>query len=223
MLRNRKPNIGYFHVFGCPVYILNDYSQLGKFDAKADEGFFLWYSEIRKAFRVYNKRLNKVHESIHVTFDESNEAINKKPVLVSTPVIPISFGKFDPIHKGKNFSEEASSHPDLEPTKEVIPPSSTLFYPEVSFKPPTEVAIGSDIRATSPVSVSIDSIPVLNNSELALQDDPVIQDAPVTDEFYDASHELQEDEDSETEIVYAEDPPEVTQRNSCTDIIVHPG
>ena len=224
MLRNRKPNIGYFHVFGCPVYILNDSSQLGKFDAKADEGFFLGYSEIRKAFRVFNKRLNKVHESIHVTFDESNEAINKKPVLVSTPVIPISFGKFDPIHKGTNLSEEVSSHPDLEPIKDVIPPSSTLFYPEVSFKPPTEVAIGSDIRATSPVSVSVESIPVLNNSELALQDDPVIQDAPVTDEFYDANRNLT-DSDEDIETVW-QDPlpgetPEGNQSNPCTDIIVH--
>ena len=69
VLRNRKPNVGYFHVFGCPVYILNDSSQLGKFDAKADEGFFLGYSVNKKAFRFYNMRTLKVDESIHVTFD----------------------------------------------------------------------------------------------------------------------------------------------------------
>ena len=41
VLRKKKPDISYFHVFGCPVYILNDSAQLGKFDAKVDQEI-LW-------------------------------------------------------------------------------------------------------------------------------------------------------------------------------------
>ena len=124
VLRNRKPNIGYFHVFGCPVYILNDSSQLGKFDAKADEGFFLGYSTIRKAYRVFNKRIEKVLESIHVTFDESNSAINKKPTPTPPSENPISFGEtvFTPVS-----SEKASSHIDLEPIQPTKTYSNTSF------------------------------------------------------------------------------------------------
>ncbi|GJZ71193.1 ribonuclease H-like domain-containing protein [Tanacetum coccineum] len=39
--------------FGCPVTILNTLDHLGKFDGKADEGFFVGYSVNSKAFRVF--------------------------------------------------------------------------------------------------------------------------------------------------------------------------
>nr|GEW31537.1 retrovirus-related Pol polyprotein from transposon TNT 1-94 [Tanacetum cinerariifolium] len=46
-----------------------------KFDAKADDGYFLGYSSVSKAFRVYNIRRQQIKETYHVTFDESMEAI----------------------------------------------------------------------------------------------------------------------------------------------------
>ncbi|XP_042983258.1 uncharacterized protein LOC122312662, partial [Carya illinoinensis] len=66
----KKPNIGYFHVFGCKCFILNDRDNLGKFDAKSDEGIFLGYSTNSKAYRVFNKKTLTVQESMHVVFDE---------------------------------------------------------------------------------------------------------------------------------------------------------
>uniref|UniRef100_A0A2N9HX29 CCHC-type domain-containing protein n=1 Tax=Fagus sylvatica TaxID=28930 RepID=A0A2N9HX29_FAGSY len=45
---------------------------LGKFDAKSDEGIFLGYSTNSKAYRVFNKRTMVVDESMHVVFDETN-------------------------------------------------------------------------------------------------------------------------------------------------------
>ncbi|GJR13515.1 retrovirus-related pol polyprotein from transposon TNT 1-94 [Tanacetum coccineum] len=71
----RIPDISYFHVFGCPVFIHNHKDHLGKFDAKADDGYFLGYSSVSKAFRVYNIRRQQIQETYHVTFDESMEAI----------------------------------------------------------------------------------------------------------------------------------------------------
>ncbi|GKB73102.1 retrovirus-related pol polyprotein from transposon TNT 1-94 [Tanacetum coccineum] len=41
VFRGRAPDVSYFHVFGYPVNIHNHRDHLGKFDAKADDGFFL--------------------------------------------------------------------------------------------------------------------------------------------------------------------------------------
>ena len=78
LFRERKPNISYFHPFGCKCFVLNNgKNNLGKFDAKSDEGIFLGYSLTSKAFRVFNKRTLVVKESIHVIFDESNPLSRK--------------------------------------------------------------------------------------------------------------------------------------------------
>jgi len=45
LFKGRKPNISYFHQFGCTCYILNHKVYLKKFDAKAQKGIFLGYSE----------------------------------------------------------------------------------------------------------------------------------------------------------------------------------
>ncbi|GJY77021.1 ribonuclease H-like domain-containing protein [Tanacetum coccineum] len=37
----RKPALGFIRPFGCPIIILNTIDHLGKFDGKADEGFFV--------------------------------------------------------------------------------------------------------------------------------------------------------------------------------------
>ncbi|KAH9697749.1 Integrase catalytic domain-containing protein [Citrus sinensis] len=79
--KNRKPNIGYFKVFGCKYFILNTKDNLGKFDPKSDVGIFLRYSNSSKAYRVYNKRTLVVEESMHVTFDESNPSSTEKVVV----------------------------------------------------------------------------------------------------------------------------------------------
>ncbi|GJY16219.1 reverse transcriptase domain-containing protein [Tanacetum coccineum] len=75
IFRERIPDINYFHVFRCPVFIHNHKDNLGKFDAKADDGYFLGYSFVSKAFIVFNTRRQQVEETYHVTFDESMEAI----------------------------------------------------------------------------------------------------------------------------------------------------
>nr|GEV64134.1 ribonuclease H-like domain-containing protein [Tanacetum cinerariifolium] len=57
--------------FGCPVTILNTIDHLGKFDGKADEGFFVGYSLNSKAFRVFNSKRKLVEENLHIRFSES--------------------------------------------------------------------------------------------------------------------------------------------------------
>nr|GFB66771.1 hypothetical protein [Tanacetum cinerariifolium] len=47
----------------------------GKFDGKSNEGIFVGYSTISKAFRVYNTRTRKVEENLHITFLENKPMI----------------------------------------------------------------------------------------------------------------------------------------------------
>ncbi|GJX95529.1 putative ribonuclease H-like domain-containing protein [Tanacetum coccineum] len=59
-----------------PVIILNTIDHLGKFDGKADEGFFVGgYSTNSKAFRVFNSRTRIVEENLHVQFSENTSNI----------------------------------------------------------------------------------------------------------------------------------------------------
>ncbi|GKA11412.1 ribonuclease H-like domain-containing protein [Tanacetum coccineum] len=76
----RKPALSLMRPFGCPVTILNTLDHLGKFNWKADEGFFVGYSMNSKAFRVFNSRTRIVEETLHITFLE-----NKSNVLGSGP------------------------------------------------------------------------------------------------------------------------------------------
>ncbi|GKE26497.1 retrovirus-related pol polyprotein from transposon TNT 1-94 [Tanacetum coccineum] len=57
--------------FGCSFTILNTIDYLGKFDGKADEGFFVGYSLNSKAFKVFNSRTRIVEENLHIRFSES--------------------------------------------------------------------------------------------------------------------------------------------------------
>ncbi|GJR63930.1 ribonuclease H-like domain-containing protein [Tanacetum coccineum] len=80
LLHGRPPSISFMRPFGCPVTILNTLDPLGKFDRKADEGFFVGYSINSKAFRVFNTRTRKVDENMHINFLE-----NKPNVAGSRP------------------------------------------------------------------------------------------------------------------------------------------
>ncbi|GJW32076.1 ribonuclease H-like domain-containing protein [Tanacetum coccineum] len=66
----RKPTLSFMRLFGCPVTILNTLDHLGKFDGKADEGFFVGYSTNSKAYSVFNSRTRIVEENLHVKFSE---------------------------------------------------------------------------------------------------------------------------------------------------------
>nr|GFA37322.1 retrovirus-related Pol polyprotein from transposon TNT 1-94 [Tanacetum cinerariifolium] len=76
LFNGRSPAIGFFKPFGCHVMILNTLDNLGKFEEKRNEGYFIGYSMSSKAFRVFNKRTKRVEENLHVESLE-NKAIEK--------------------------------------------------------------------------------------------------------------------------------------------------
>ncbi|GJX45698.1 retrovirus-related pol polyprotein from transposon TNT 1-94 [Tanacetum coccineum] len=80
LFHDRTPTLSFMRPFGCPVTILNTIDHLGKFDSKADEGFFVGYSLNSKAFRVFNSRTRIVEENLHIRFSESTpNAVGSRP------------------------------------------------------------------------------------------------------------------------------------------------
>nr|GEY38246.1 ribonuclease H-like domain-containing protein [Tanacetum cinerariifolium] len=75
LFRCRTLALSFMRPFGCHVTILNTLDNLGKFDGKSDNGFFVGYSLNSKAFRVYNTRTKKVEENLHVRFLEDKPII----------------------------------------------------------------------------------------------------------------------------------------------------
>ncbi|GKA27234.1 retrovirus-related pol polyprotein from transposon TNT 1-94 [Tanacetum coccineum] len=70
LMHEKKPDLSFLHVFGLLCYPTNDSEDLGKLKPKADIGIFVGYAPTKKAFRIYNKRTQKIMETIHVTFDK---------------------------------------------------------------------------------------------------------------------------------------------------------
>ncbi|GKD65263.1 integrase, catalytic region, zinc finger, CCHC-type containing protein [Tanacetum coccineum] len=99
-MKDKKPDVSFFHVFGALCYPTNDNDDLGKLDAKADIGIFVGYAPAKKAFRIYHKRTRKIIETIHVTFDELTAMASEQfssglklhymtPVTSSSGLVPI--------------------------------------------------------------------------------------------------------------------------------------
>nr|GEV33769.1 retrovirus-related Pol polyprotein from transposon TNT 1-94 [Tanacetum cinerariifolium]GEV35278.1 retrovirus-related Pol polyprotein from transposon TNT 1-94 [Tanacetum cinerariifolium] len=64
------------------VYIHNHKDYLGKFDEKVNDGYFLGYSLVSKAFKVFNTRRQQTNKTYHITLDESTDAIKfTKPLI----------------------------------------------------------------------------------------------------------------------------------------------
>ncbi|GJV19615.1 putative ribonuclease H-like domain-containing protein [Tanacetum coccineum] len=72
--------------FGCPVTILNTRDNLGKFDGKADEGFFVGYSVTSKAMRKEPKKVIQALEDPSWVEAMQNELLQFKLLEVWTLV-----------------------------------------------------------------------------------------------------------------------------------------
>nr|GEZ97786.1 hypothetical protein [Tanacetum cinerariifolium] len=59
-------------------YLLNDYEDVGKLKENRNFGVFVGYSKESAAFRIYNKRTRKIHESVNVNFNEISEMAYKQ-------------------------------------------------------------------------------------------------------------------------------------------------
>nr|GEU80658.1 hypothetical protein [Tanacetum cinerariifolium] len=91
---SKTASLSFMRPFGSPVTILNTLDPLGKFDGKADEGFFVGYSVNSKAyradegflvgysvnskaFRVFKSRTKIVQETLHINFLKNKPNVAK--------------------------------------------------------------------------------------------------------------------------------------------------
>ncbi|GJS36534.1 retrovirus-related pol polyprotein from transposon TNT 1-94 [Tanacetum coccineum] len=191
LMHDKKQNLSFFHVFGSLCYPTNDSEDLGKLNAKADIGIFVGYAPAKKAFRIYNRRTQKIMETIHVMFDElttmASEQFGSRPGLqVMTPATSCS-----------------GLVPNIIPQQPCNPPKrddlDTLFQPlfDEYFNPPTiavsQVLVDAAPRAVeiadSHVSTSIDQDAPSSSSPSAQDQEPIIsqgvEELPKTLLFYD--------------------------------------
>ncbi|GJW68785.1 putative ribonuclease H-like domain-containing protein [Tanacetum coccineum] len=102
--------------FECPITILNTIDHLGKFDGKADEGFFVVYSLNSKAFRIFNSRTRIVEENLHIRLSESTpNAVGSGPDWLFDIDALTRTMNYEPIVAGtqsNGFADLKSSHDD---------------------------------------------------------------------------------------------------------------
>nr|GEZ30740.1 hypothetical protein [Tanacetum cinerariifolium] len=96
LINGRKLDISFLHVFGALCYPKNDREDIGKLGAKGDIGFFIGYSVDSCAYRIFNRRIKKIMETMNVSFDELSamafEQRSSKPGLQSMTSGYISSG-----------------------------------------------------------------------------------------------------------------------------------
>ena len=136
-------------MFGSKCYILNDWENLGKFDAKSDEGIFLGYSTTSRAYRVFNKRTKTVMKSINVKIDDAltkvvmiddGEGPSTKKPDVKVEALDIEVEGSTPIKESTPMNprmETRSMSRTSSPftTPEVHPPISRNYEVSTSKKP----------------------------------------------------------------------------------------
>ncbi|XP_060182255.1 uncharacterized protein LOC132611916 [Lycium barbarum] len=75
----KKPNISYFHSFECKCFVHNNgKDNIGKFDPRSDEGIFVGYSNNSRSYRIFNKRIKSIEESVRVIFYDNNHLVEKE-------------------------------------------------------------------------------------------------------------------------------------------------
>ena len=78
LLHGKRPNIKYFHAFGCKCYVLNDREPLGKFNPKSDEAIFVGYPWDCVAYRTFILKTKTVVVSTNVSFDDTFQITSAK-------------------------------------------------------------------------------------------------------------------------------------------------
>ncbi|GKB71221.1 hypothetical protein Tco_0932633 [Tanacetum coccineum] len=118
------------------LFIIKDH--LGKFDAKADDGY-LGHSFVFKAFRVYSTRRQQIEETCHVTIDKSDYSKEQ-----NTP-----------------HTEDVKGPPDLINTEGM---QVQEVQNELINNQPTEEPLGNNIKTS--VSITKLSVPKVVQSQI---------------------------------------------------------
>ncbi|GJT76338.1 putative ribonuclease H-like domain-containing protein [Tanacetum coccineum] len=135
----RKHALSFMRPFGCPVTILNTLDHLGKFDGKADEGFFVGYSTNSKAFRVFNSRTRIVEENLYVKFSEEipNMVGNEPNWLFDIDAL-IKSMNYKPVVAGNQTNGNAGTKENIDAgqaRKKIVPDQEYILLPLLTSNP----------------------------------------------------------------------------------------
>nr|GEU51153.1 hypothetical protein [Tanacetum cinerariifolium] len=158
---NRKPYVLVVVDDYSRCYLLNDYDDVGELKAKGDIGVFVGYAKESAAFRIYNKRTRKIHESVNVNFDEISKMASKQFCLEP------GLSNLNETGKSSNLTVsqvEETSNKDLEDLFHNFydEASSSLINDDVQQS--SEEVI---VPQTNTQSISNDMIPNVNDASLS--------------------------------------------------------
>nr|GEX83875.1 hypothetical protein [Tanacetum cinerariifolium] len=119
LMYNKKPDLIFFRVFGALCYPTNDNEDLGKLQPTANTRIFVGYTPSRKGYRIYNKRTQRIMETIHVHFDELTEPM--APVHLELEIL------FQPMFD--EYLEPPSAERPVSPAQAVQAPVNSAGTP----------------------------------------------------------------------------------------------
>ncbi|GJW08594.1 integrase, catalytic region, zinc finger, CCHC-type containing protein [Tanacetum coccineum] len=156
LVHDKKPDLKFLYVFGALCYPTNDSEDLGKLRPTADIGIFIGYAPNRKGYRIYNKRTQRIMETIHMQFDKLTEPM--APVHISTRPEPI-------LLTPRQISVERP-----------VPPAPAVQVPIASAGTPSSTIIDQDAPSTSYSPSSSVIQPPISHQGVAAR--PTIEDNP---------------------------------------------
>nr|GEV97014.1 Gag-Pol polyprotein [Tanacetum cinerariifolium] len=135
IINDRKPPIKHLDIFGCICYITRDGKNLDKIKEKGDSCILVGYSTQSKGYRVYNKRIRMIVESIHIPLMKSKKCLrrlllitlqasflNDKRRQIMTTLTPFPNDKMfllqqmHMFHHNKSFFNASSNPQDKQPS-----------------------------------------------------------------------------------------------------------
>nr|GEZ44732.1 hypothetical protein [Tanacetum cinerariifolium] len=203
----RKHALSFMRPIGCPVTILNTIDHLGKFDGKADEGFFVGYSTNSKAFKIFNNRTSIVEEKLHVKFNENipnivgsgpnwlfdidalTKSMNYKPIVTGNQSNGSAGTKAcDNVGKSRVETEEKKDAKDPGNEDSEVPSTEE---PRVNQEKDANVNITNNINTISPTNnaAGIKDNAVDGNIVYGCADDPNMLDLKEIGRFSDAEND----------------------------------
>ncbi|GJX75038.1 putative ribonuclease H-like domain-containing protein [Tanacetum coccineum] len=141
LLHGRPPSISFMRPFGCHVTILNTLDPLGKFDEKANEGFFVGYSINSKAFIVFNTRTRKLEENLHINFLENkpNVAGSGPDWLFDIDLLTNSIN-YEPVSAGNQTNKNAG----IKDNVDTVPNQQYILLPLLYDSPQSSEDVVAD-------------------------------------------------------------------------------
>ncbi|GJR90149.1 retrovirus-related pol polyprotein from transposon TNT 1-94 [Tanacetum coccineum] len=158
LIKNKKPNVRYFHMFGSLCCPTNDRDDIGKMKPKAGIGIFIGYSESSRGFRIYNRKMRKIMETIHVKFNEKDSGHK------------LNCSNF------QDLLEDSNETPSKEDLDNLFGPLYKEYYelrsPEVSTNSATNTLNNEETPSSSSIIVEENKAPQIVSSSV----EPIVND-----------------------------------------------